>query len=93
MSQKTSAKSDRQWAALFSETVSIGSKPQGSGWFTFDELRRKHNIGSSKMRGVLNALRFDGRVETFSGAERLGGVTCRRLWYRIIESKNKPKKV
>jgi DNA-binding FadR family transcriptional regulator len=83
---KKSHSSDN-WAELLRGALAKrGNLPDGEGWRTFDQLVAEQGVTNHALRKAIKALRNDGRLEVFNGAEVVDGTTARRVWYRPLAS-------
>lgn len=73
------------WAKAFDNyNTSKGNVPDGEGWFTMEELRKKLGVGVCRMHLFLREGAEKGEIEVWDGS-KIGknGRLVRCVWYRL----------
>lgn len=84
---------NREWAQLFQQAViNRERKPQGKGWFTFEQIKEVLKTGRNSTYDFLARELKRGTVERFPGTEDDGeGRLVRRTYYRrVTTGKHRP---
>ena len=73
------------WAKAFDDfNISNGNMPEGEGWYTMEELRKKLGVGICRMHLFLREGAEKGQIEVWDGS-KIGknGRLVRSVWYRL----------
>ena len=82
MPQPTSKAIDSAWAAAFRDAICRNRQPQGAGWQTFEELRKRFSYGRNRTHDIVCKLVKEGKLEKFEGTKHNGTRAVREVWYR-----------
>ena len=85
MSQQKLKRTD-DWTSMLQKELNRREKlPEGSGWYTFEQIKDKLKIGNHRMYSFLNELKKNGKLDTFDGFVLKNNKLKRNVWYRLTK--------
>lgn len=78
------------WAKKLEEiAVNRSNPPEGEDWYTAEELKKKFQVGHSKIYQMINDERSRGTLEVHRGSRWSKENNClvRGVWYRFVDPK------
>lgn len=73
---------DKAWAEAFQDALAYRSEPQGQGWETFPQIKKRFNMGFNRTHDLIRQLVKEGKLEKFVGHKSNGRKLVREVWYR-----------
>lgn len=85
MSPQKSKHTD-DWASMLQKELNRKEKlPVGKGWYTFQEVKKKLNLGNHRLYNLLSNLKKNGKLDTFNGFILNNNKLKRNVWYRLTK--------
>lgn len=82
MPPRTSSSIDRAWAEAFSGALVRKMEPDGEGWLTYAQIKKRFGMGFNRTHQAIARLIKQGRMERFAGLKMSGNKAVREIWYR-----------
>lgn len=73
---------DKAWADLFQKALVRRKEPEGKGWLTYPQIRKKMGCGANKAHKFIRSAVRSGQMERFAGLKTMGNKAVREVWYR-----------